>query len=130
MRPFFWLAFALSFAHDARADAPPIDIEAALAMGRAHHPTADEDVALVRAGEARVAVERARYWPDVTVFGTLDRATSNAVSGALFPIPGLPVVTGTPTRTFDAGKFGTAIGATAAWDAMGVVRWNALIDQA
>src|SRR5215813_12124248 len=126
-----WLVVAcLAFATESRADVSAIDIEAAIALARARHPAFAEDAAGVRAAEARVEVERARYWPELTLFAGLDRATSNAVAGALFPIPGVPTVTGTTTRDFNAGKFGTAAGVTASWDAIGFLRWDALIEQA
>src|SRR5712691_2673299 len=82
MRRSCWLAVACAaFAHESHADVASVDIEAAIAIARARNPAVDEDVAGVRAAEARVDVERARYWPEVTLFGEVDRATSNAVAG-------------------------------------------------
>jgi outer membrane protein len=107
-----------------------VDVEAAMARALAHHPITDEDAAGVRVAEARVAVERSKYWPDLELFVQLDRTTANVVNGALFAVPNLPVVAGTPGRTFDSGHTGTAGGVTVAWDALGYKRWDAAIEEA
>jgi len=113
----------------ARADTP-LDIGDAMALAPKHHPIAQQHDATVRGAEARVDVERARFWPEVEVFAQLDRSTSNTTGGALFSVPGLPVVGGVPGRIFDLGAFGTAAGVTGSWDALGFRRWNREIDAA
>jgi len=113
----------------ARADVT-LEIEDAMTLAAKRHPAARANQASVAGADARVEVERARFWPDVEVFGQLDRSTSNTSGGALFAVPGLPVVSGVPGRTFDLGAFGTAAGVTASWDALGYRRWDAQIDAA
>jgi outer membrane protein len=125
------LAGLAMLAHSARADTPPaIDVESAIAIASSHHPITDEDASAIRAATARVDVERAKYWPDLRVFVQLDRTTANVVEGALFPVANLPVVSGSPTHTFDSGHTGTAAGATITWDVLGYRRWDAAIEEA
>src|SRR5882724_3815543 len=113
----------------ARAD-DTLEIGPAMALAAKRHPAVRENQASVAGADARVEVERARFWPDVELFAQLDRSTSNTSGGALFAVPGLPVVSGVPGRTFDLGAFGTAAGVTASWDALGYRRWDAQIDVA
>lgn len=87
-----------------------IDIEQAMDQATKQHPVAREQHAGVRAADARTDVERARYLPDVEAFAQLDRSTSNTSNGVLFPEPGVPVVSGTPGRTFNLGAFDSAVG--------------------
>lgn len=107
-----------------------LDLESALRFAASHHPTTRADAANVRAAQESVDVERARYTPDLELFAQLDRSTSNAVPGAYFAGPGIPIVAGTPGRTFDSGQFGTAAGVTASWDALGYRKWDAMIEKA
>src|ERR1051326_1150619 len=100
-----------------------LDLAGAIAFAAGPHPTTRADAANVRAAEASIDVERAKYTPDLEVFAQLDRATTNAVPGAYFAVPGLPVVAGTPGRTFDTGHWGTEAGASATWDALGYRKW-------
>ena len=93
----------------------------------AQHPIAREGSADVRAAEARVGVEHARDYPDLDVFAQLDRTTTNTSDGVLFPVPGIPVLSGSAGRAFDSGVWGSAIGATVTWDALGYRRWDAQI---
>ena len=97
------LCFLLVAGSTAHADPGTIDIETAMANAAAQHPVAREGSADVRAAEARVAVEHAHYYPDLEVFAQLDRTTTNTSNGVLFPEPGIPVVSGSAGRTFDAG---------------------------
>ncbi len=113
----------------ARADGA-LDIEQAMKLSASRHPAVTAHQARIAGADARVEVERARFWPDVELFAQLDRSTSNTSSGALFAVPGLPVVSGAPGRKFDLGAFGTAAGVTASWDALGYRRWDAQIDAA
>jgi outer membrane protein len=122
-----FVAAGLSLISTAHADPGTIDIETAMANAAAQHPVAREGSADVRAAEARVAVEHAHYYPDLEVFAQLDRTTTNTSNGVLFPEPGIPVVSGSAGRTFDAGVWGSAIGATASWDVLGYRRWDAQI---
>jgi len=107
-----------------------LDLDGAIAYAASHHPTTRADAADVRAAEESVDVERARYTPDLELFAQIDRATTNAVPGAYFAVPALPVVAGTPGRTFDSGHFATEVGASASWDALGYRTWDAMIDKA
>ncbi len=107
-----------------------LDVEAAIAFATAHHPTARSDAANLRVAAESVDIERAKYVPDLELFAQVDRATTNAVPGAYFAVPGLPVVAGTPGRTFDSGHWGTEAGASATWDALGYRKWDAMIDKA
>ena len=107
-----------------------LDLEAAIAFATAHHPALRADAASVRAASEEVDVERAKYTPDLELFAQVDRSTTNAVPGAYFAVPGLPLVAGTPDRTFDSGHWGTEAGASASWDALGFRKWDAMIDRA
>lgn len=77
-----------------------------------------------------MGVERARYYPEIVVFGQLDRTSSNVVPGALFGVSNLPVVAGTPGRAFDLGTWTTAVGITGSWDVLGPRRWDPSIERA
>src|SRR5512143_3238469 len=101
------------------ASAEPLDLDAAMKLAAAQHPSLRADAADVRAASEAVDVERAKYTPDLELFAQVDRATANAVPGAYFAVPGLPVVAGTPGRTFDSGHWGTEAGVSATWDALG-----------
>jgi outer membrane protein TolC len=116
----------------ARAEPAPttLDLDGAIAFATAHHPALRADAADVRAATEAVDVERAKYTPDLEVFAQLDRGTTNAVPGAYFAVPGLPVVAGTPGRTFDSGHFASEAGVSATWDALGYRKWDAMIDKA
>ncbi len=107
-----------------------LDVEGAMTFAAAHHPTLRADAADVRAASEAVDVERAKYTPDLELFAQLDRSSTNVVPGAFFSVPGLPVVAGTPGRTFDSGHFSSEVGATASWDALGYRTWDAMIDKA
>jgi outer membrane protein TolC len=128
---FFAIALVAS---GARAQPPPpsldLDVEQAMAFAAAHHPISSADAANARAADEQIAVERARYTPDLELFVQLDRATTNAVPGAYFAVPALPVVAGTPGRTFDLGHWGSEVGASVSWDALGYRKWDALVDRA
>lgn len=107
-----------------------LDVEGAIGFAAAHHPTTRADAANVRVATESVDVERAKYVPDLEVFAQFERATTNTVPGAYFGVPGLPVVAGTPGRTFDSGHWGTEAGASATWDALGYRKWDAMIAKA
>jgi outer membrane protein TolC len=115
-----------------RAEPAPtsLDIDAAMALAASHHPALRADAADVRAATETVDVERAKYTPDLELFGQFDRATTNAVPGVYFAVPGLPIVAGTPGRTFDSGHWGTEAGVSATWDALGYRKWDAMIAKA
>ncbi len=115
----------------ARAEPPsaPLDLASAVAFAAGHHPTVRADAADVRAASEAVDVERAKYTPDLELFAQADRATTNAVPGVYFSVPGLPVVAGTPGRSFDS-HFGTEAGVSASWDVLGPRKWDRMIDQA
>jgi outer membrane protein TolC len=124
--------FLAALAAAVRADPAPtsLDLEGAMSFATSHHPTLNANAADVRAASEAVDVERARYTPDLELFAQLDRSTTNAVPGAYFAVPGLPVVAGAPARTFDSGHWGTEVGASATWDALGYRKWDAMIDRA
>lgn len=107
-----------------------IDLETAITYAAAHHPNTRADAADVRAASEGIDAERAKYTPDLELFAQADRATTNAVPGAYFAVPGLPIVAGTPGRTFDTGHFGTEAGAAISWDALGPRKWDRMIDKA
>ena len=132
MRAIRSILFLLVLGAAVHAEPAPaaLDLDGAIAYAASHHPTTHADAANVRAAEESVDIERAKYTPDLELFAQIDRATTNAVPGAYFAVPSLPVVAGTPGRTFDSGHFGTEVGATAAWDALGYRKWDALIDKA
>lgn len=115
----------------AHAEPPPapLDVEAAIAYATSHHPALRADAADVRAASETVDLERARYTPDLEVFAQADRSTSNAVPGAYFAVPGLPVVAGTPGRTL-ASHWSTEAGASVSWDTLGYRQWDARIAKA
>jgi outer membrane protein TolC len=107
-----------------------LDLDAAITFAAGHHPTTRADNANVRAAVESVDVERAKYTPDLELFAQFDRATTNAVPGVYFAVPALPVVAGTPGRTFDSGHWGTEAGVSASWDVLGYRKWDAMIDEA
>lgn len=127
-----WIAgLAILAAAVADAEPPPasLDVEGAITYATSHHPTLRADAADVRAASELVEVERARYTPDLEVFAQAGRSTSNAVPGAYFAVPGLPVVAGTPGRTL-ASHWTTEAGASVSWDALGYRQWDAMIAKA
>lgn len=128
-RPVITLLVLAAAVHAEPAPAK-LDLDGAIAYATSHHPTTRADAANVHAAEESVDVERAKYTPDLELFAQIDRSTTNAVPGAYFAVPGLPVVAGTPGRTFDSGHFGTEAGASATWDALGYRKWDAMIDKA
>lgn len=124
------IALLISQARNVQADVPTVDIKAAMVKAAKQHPLARERQADVREADARADVERARYLPDLELFAQVDRTTTNTSNGVLFPEPGIPVLSGSPGRTFDAGTWGSAAGVTASWDVLGYRRWNAQISAA
>jgi outer membrane protein TolC len=122
--------FAVAAAVHAEPAATTLDVEGAVSYAAAHHPATRADAADVRAASDAVDVERAKYTPDLELFAQFDRATTNAVPGVYYSVPGLPVLSGTPGRTFDSGHFGTEAGASITWDALGPRKWDVMIDKA
>src|SRR5207244_1733788 len=129
-RSFLVIAMAAGAARASEPPQPVLDVEQAMAFAAEHHPIERADAANVRAASAQVDVERARYTPDVELFVQLDRATTNAVPGSYFAVPGLPNIVGAPGRTFDLGHWGSEAGASVSWDALGYRKWDAAIDKA
>jgi outer membrane protein TolC len=106
-----------------------VDLDGAIAFAAKNHPAMRADAADVHAAVESVDVERAKYTPDFEVFAQVDRATTNAVPGAYFSVPGLPVVAGTPGRSWNS-HWGTEAGVTATWDVLGPRKWDRMIDKA
>jgi len=114
------------------ADAPKVlSIADAVAYALGHSPRLKEADAGRELTDARSTVARDGMLPDVSVTAQVDRATGNVVPGAMFSMRGLPSVSGPPTgRTFDGGKFGSAVGIGASWDVFLLSRQMAAIDAA
>jgi outer membrane protein TolC len=118
-------------AASARAEPPSasLDLESAIAFAASHNPSVRADAADVRSVVEAVDIERAKYTPDLELFGQAGRATTNAVPGAYFAVPGLPVVAGTPGRSWQS-PWGTEVGVSASWDVLGPRKWDRMIDKA
>jgi outer membrane protein TolC len=76
-----------------------------------------------------VSGDRARYAPELDAVLQLNRATGNVIRGALYAMRGVPNISGPPTPSvLDSGAFGSAIGLSASWDALGLMQRMALVD--
>src|SRR5438128_1524592 len=93
------VALLLSGFTVAAEEAPrdPLTIEQAVRYALAHHPALAVSTAVEEAGQARVAVARAGYLPDVALAAELEVGTGNVLRGALFPARDIPAVSGPPT---------------------------------
>jgi outer membrane protein TolC len=85
-----------------------------------------------RVAAAQTDAARIDEYPRAGVSGELLRGTGNVLPGTVFPVAGIPSVTGppmTPPR-FDGGAWGTTLGIWANWDATDLPRRMVLVDAA
>jgi outer membrane protein TolC len=103
----------------------------AVAFALAHHPALRARAATEAAVAARADVARAAELPDLSAVAQINRGTGNVVPGSLFYLRNVPNISGPPRgRAFDEGAWGTAIGATASWDLLGLARRMKEVDAA
>jgi outer membrane protein TolC len=113
------------------AGAGELTLPEAVSFALEHHPALRTRAATDAAAEARASIARAAALPDLSLVGQVNRATGNVVPGSLFAMRGLPSVSGPPRgRDFDEGAWGTAVGATTAWDLVGLARRMKEVDAA
>ena len=113
------LAVALGASAVATAAAPPSPLSLAQAISYAleHRPDIQLSVARASASEAEVGVGRVAYLPGLSLFAQENRATGDVVAGSIFDMPGLPTTSGATARpSFNAGVFGSALGASFDWN--------------
>jgi outer membrane protein len=125
------LAFAtLAGAATARAESE-LTLPEAVTFALAHHPALRGRAASEAAAAARTDLLRAGELPDLSAVAQVNRATGNVVPGSLFGMRNLPAISGPPRgRAFDEGAWGTALGLTTSWDAVGLVRRMREVDAA
>jgi outer membrane protein len=126
-------ALALSAASlAARADdLGPFTLEQAVAYALAHHPTVQAGSAEAAAQGAEVDVARAAYLPQLDASLQVNAGTGNVLRGPLFPVAGVPAVSGPPTgRSLSDASLGTLAGVGASWNALGLPEQMAEVDAA
>ena len=80
---------------------------------------------------ARIDVAKSEAVPKVGVVGQLNRSTGSVVPGATFGMVGIPGVQGPPGEArFGGGTFQSAVGVTASWDILELVRRPTLVTAA
>jgi outer membrane protein len=108
-----------------------LTLQAALARALERHPRLRSESALLSQSARQVDLARTGYLPSIDLSAELERGTGNVLRGALFSMRGIPAVSGPPTgRDLDSGAFGSAVGAGASWDALGVISRMAAVDEA
>ena len=116
-----------------RAGEPPrsLSIEQAVAFALSHHPSLKARAAVESSRAAQTTQARMALLPRLDLGLQFTRATSNVVAGTVFPLPGMPSVTGPPMVTqLDRGEFGSAVSLAAAWDVAGLAQRMAQVDAA
>jgi outer membrane protein TolC len=125
----------LSWAGAAQAESPETTHRLGLREA-AEHALERHGAAVVASGReavaaARVEVVRAEASPRVGLAGQVNRSTGNVVPGALFAMPGVPPIAGPPGATRGGlGVWQSAVGLTASWDVMEIVRRPVLVGAA
>jgi outer membrane protein TolC len=103
----------------------------AVAFAVEHHPSLRAQAGAEDATVAQLDLARAGYLPSLTLSAQLEDGTANVLRGALFPLPGIPAVSGPPTgRTLGDSGYGTLIGAGGSWDVSGILQRMAAVDVA
>lgn len=97
----------------------------------ATHPAVAEAQAERSARAADVSAARAARRPRVDLSLQLLRATGNVVPGSLWPMPGLPAISGPPLPSrFDGGAWGTSISAASSVEVVSMVEATRAIEAA
>lgn len=109
----------------------PLTIDQAIEYALLHHPAIREAGALEESAAAQTELARSGLLPGLFLSAQENRATGNVVTGSLFAMPNIPVVSGPPTgRELNSGVFGRAISLSVSWDIVGLVRRMAVVDAA
>lgn len=134
MRRSRWAALALVLALGAAprsAAGAGWTLQDAVRHALATHPAVAEARAERSARAADVSAAKAARRPRVDLSLQLLRATGNVVPGSLWPMPGLPAISGPPLPSrFDGGAWGTAIGAASSVEVVSMVEATRAIDAA
>lgn len=86
-----------------------LTLDAAVHFALAHHPTVAAALAGVEQAEADVQLASASRLPALDVQSQVNRATGNVVAGTLFPMAGLPAISGPPgSGSPDGGSWTTS----------------------
>jgi outer membrane protein len=109
----------------------PLTIEQAVEFALVHHPGLQTEISVEEAKRAQVAVGRAAYLPSVDLSLQINVGTGNVLRGSLYSLPGIPSVSGPPTkRSFRDAAFGALAGIGTRWDVLGLVERMAEVDTA
>lgn len=95
---------SIGVTHVASAQAPrPLTLQAAVRFALEHHPSLTVAGANAEAARADIDAARAARLPSLDALAQANRATGNVVAGSLFPMSGLPGVSGPPGNHSPAG---------------------------
>jgi len=109
----------------------PLTLDRAVDFAIAHHPALQAETSAEGARREQVSVARAGYLPSVDLSLQINGGTGNVLRGGLYPMPGIPNVSGPPTgRSIADASLGSLIGVGASWDAIGLVQKMAQVDAA
>ncbi|HXT96587.1 MAG TPA: TolC family protein [Polyangia bacterium] len=125
------LALAVASGAARADDLGPLTLEEAVGYAVAHHPTVQARTAEAAAQGAEVDVARAAYLPQLDASLQVNAGTGNVLRGPLFPVAGVPSVSGPPTgRSLSDVGWGTLAGVGASWNALGLPEQIAEVDAA
>src|SRR5258708_363465 len=109
----------------------PLTIDQAVAFALAHHPALQAEAANELVRREQVSVARTGYLPSIDLSLQVNAGTGNVLRGGLYPMRGIPSVSGPPTgRSFTDASLGSLVGVGASWDALGLIDKMAIVDPA
>src|SRR5262249_52284230 len=133
MRAHFWILLLAVASRVVAAEQTvgPLTLPDAVDYALAHHPRVAVDVAAAEVRKAEVSVGRAAYLPNLDFTAQLEGGSGNVLRGALFPMRGIPNVSGPPAgRGLGDSALGSVLGMSVSWDAVGLVTRMAQVDAA
>ena len=121
-----------AFSHaDEREVVGALKLPHAVAYALHHHPALRVQRAAVETRSAEVDVARAGYLPGLDLSAEILGGTGNVLRGSVFPLKGIPVVSGPPaTRDIGNAALGSVLGVSMHWDCLGLIREMAEVDAA
>ncbi|HJU27700.1 MAG TPA: TolC family protein, partial [Candidatus Binataceae bacterium] len=106
-------------------------LRTAVEYALAHHPILRADAAQSDAADENLNLARAGLIPRGYIGLQETRATGNVVAGSMFPMTGIPNVSGPPTdRLFDSGVWGSGAGLSLWWDVAHLTQQMRMVDAA
>src|SRR5882672_7204785 len=116
MRALAVLALFATAIHAQERPVGPLTLVQAVDFAIAHHPALQAEASAAGARREQVSVARAGYLPSVDLSLQINGGTGNVLRGGLYPMKGIPFVSGPPTgRSLTDASAGSVLGVGASW---------------